>query len=241
MSEAADRIGSGVTRRAACVAAVLALLAAGAAQAALYKWPDARGAVHYTDKLPPEAVNRQSYELNRQAQPIHKTEPARPVVARAAKTETEEQKQREADRERLLAARRDRALVESYANEAEIDLAKARALATIDGQVASAEGLILQMTRRRQDLESQQATYAPRPVPGALKREMETIDGELVRQHEYITAKKKESAAIAARYDADKLRFRELRAPRPSGSIVTSDDGRHASRQPVGIELTSAR
>ena len=197
--------------------------------------------MHYSDKLPVEAVNRANSELSRQAITLHKTEQARPVAQRVAKSgDNDEQKLREAERERVLAMRRDRALIESYANEAEIDLAKSRAMATIDGQLQSAHAFVAQMSKRRRELEDKKPTFAPRPVPGAIVREIETIDAEVARQNELIAAKQKESAGVAARYDADKQRFRELRAG-SGGGVVTSSDGRFAANQPVGMELTSAR
>ncbi|MDQ2915559.1 MAG: hypothetical protein M3R40_00075, partial [Pseudomonadota bacterium] len=130
---------------------------------------------------------------------------------------------------------------ESYTNEGEIDLAKSRAIATIDGQVQSAAAFIAQMTKRRAELESEKVTFAPRPVPGAIEREIETIDAELARQNELIASKKKESATVAARYEADRQRFIELRNGQPSGAVVTSSDGRYSATQPAGIKLTSAR
>ncbi|HET8875788.1 MAG TPA: DUF4124 domain-containing protein [Casimicrobiaceae bacterium] len=224
-------------RIAALLLCALVATAAGRAHAALYKWIDEHGIVHYSDKLPIEAVNRANSELSRQAITLHKTEQARPAVQRVAKSgDNDEQKLREAERERLLAMRRDRALLESYANEAEIDLAKSRAMATIDGQLQSAHAFVAQMSKRRRELDDKKPTFAPRPVPGAIVREIETIDAEVARQNELIAAKQKESAAVAARYDADKQRFRELRAG-PGGGVVTSSDGRLAEN----LELTSAR
>jgi hypothetical protein len=219
--------------------ALLVALAA-PAHAALYKWTDERGAVHYSDKIPPESVNRPRYELNRQGMTIRKTEPARPVVQKIPKTEDEEQKIRQAERERVLAERRDRALVESYANEREIDLAKTRAIATIDGQLQSAQAFIVQMQKRREELESKKSTFAPRPVPGSLEREIETIDSEVSRQNEFIAAKRKESAMTAARYDSDKQRFRELRGGIPSGSALTAANDQIAEATLPTLTLTGA-
>lgn len=204
----------------ALLAGALCAMIAGNAHAALYKWTDDRGIVHYSDQLPPDAVNRASAELNRQGLTVRKTEQARPVaVERIPKTDNEEQAMRQAERDRVVAVRRDRALLESYADEQEIDLAKSRAVATIEGQVQSAQALIGQMMKRRDELESKKGTFAPRPVPGEIVREIETIDDELGRQNEFIAGKKKESAGVAARYDADKLRFRELRNAEPNGVV----------------------
>jgi hypothetical protein len=228
-------------RMAVLLLCAIVVAAAGRAHAALYKWIDEHGVVHYSDKLSVDAVNRANSELSRQGITLHKTEQARPAAQRVAKSsDNDEQKQRETERERVLAQRRDRALIESYANEGEIDLAKSRAVATIDGQLQSAHAFVAQMSKRRRELEDKKPTFAPRPVPGALVREIESIDDEVARQNEFIAAKQKESAGVAARYDADKQRFRELRAP-PGGGVVTSSDGRFAASQSVGLELTSAR
>jgi hypothetical protein len=236
---APDPMRRAMTVSSALVLAALALALTPRADAALYKWKDDRGIVHYSDKMPSDAVNRASLELNRQGLTVRKIEQTRPVVQRVPKTPDEEQRAREAERDRLLAARRDRALMESYTSEAEIDLAKSRAVATIDGQVQSAEAFLAQMQKRRDELESKMGTYGPRPVPGEIRREIETIDSEMARQHDFIAARKKEAGTVAARYDSDKQRFHELRNPAPTGAVMTSEDGRFSATQPATLQLTN--
>jgi len=115
-----------------------ALLLATTAAAATYKWVDDKGMVHYTDKMPPEAVDKGSVELNKQGLPVKRTDPAPTLEQRRAKV-AEEERQRQLAREREVVDRRDRALMQSYTSEDEIDLARSRALATIDTQVQSAQ------------------------------------------------------------------------------------------------------
>jgi hypothetical protein len=218
------------------VAALVAF--ASSAHAGLYKWTDERGVVHYSDKMPADAVNRASVQLNRAGIAVRRTEQARPVAPRAPATESDELRSRQAERDRMLATRRDRAIVESYTSEAEIDLAKSRAVATIDGQINSAQAFVTQMQKRREELTSKMATYSPRPVPGALQYELETLDGEVARQNDFVAAKKKEAAGVAARYDSDKQRFRELRNAEPSGAVVTSE-GRFSTAPVASLQLTS--
>ena len=47
--------------------------------------------------------------------------------------------------------------------ESKLDLAKGRALATINGQIQSAQAFVAQMEKRRDELEGKKSTYAPRP------------------------------------------------------------------------------
>ena len=221
------------------VAGALSFAMAPGARAALYKWTDERGVTHYSDKMPADAVNRASVELNRDGTTVRKREQVKPVAQRVPKDETEEQRIRQAERDRVLASRRDRALMESYTNENEIELAKTRAVATIDGQIESAQGFIAQMQKRRDELDAKKSTFAPRPVPGEIVREIENIDAEVARQNTFIMAKRKEAATVAARYDSDKARFRELRSE--TGSVVIADETRVASTGGAALQLTSGK
>lgn len=193
----------------AMLAASLVALAA-PALAATYKWTDEKGVVHYTDK-PPETTDKATLELNKQGVPVRRIEPPPTAEQRRAKA-VEEERQRQVAREREVVDRRDRALMQSYTTESEIDLARNRALATIDTQVQSAQAYSAQLNKRRKELDSKRATYGDKGVPPAIEREMESIESELNRQDALIAEKKRETAMVTARYDADKQRWRELRA-----------------------------
>ena len=202
------------------------LVASGTARAAMYKWVDEKGVVHYTDKMPPEAVDKASVELNKQGVPINRTDKAlTPEQRRAIEQEAEQAK--EAARAQEEINRRDRALVSSYTSEAEIDLARNRSLQTINNVISSSQAFSEQLTKRKVDVEAKKAESQGKPIVAVLDRELESIDAELARQSDLIAQKQKEVVAISAKYDADKQRWRELvaaraaaksAAPAPSGS-----------------------
>ena len=189
--------------------AALVLLAS-AAQATTYKWVDDQGVVHYTDKMPPEAINKGSVELSKQGVPIKKTEPALTPEQRRVK-EAEEERARLAAKAREEVARKDRALLQSYTTEDEIDLSKKRALGTIDAQMQSAQAYVATLTKRRDDIQGRVAALNGKPPPPALEREASSINEELEKQADLIATKRKEIGVVTARYDADKQRWRELR------------------------------
>jgi len=94
----ASRSGHACGREAAAgnvraVRAAITLLVAGGllfamapgVHAALYKWTDDRGVIHYSDKMPPDALNRASVELNRDGTTVRKREQVKPVAQRAPK------------------------------------------------------------------------------------------------------------------------------------------------------------
>ncbi len=127
-------------RASAAVVLALALLLPGAALAAMYKWVDDKGVVHYSDQVPPAAVNKGNVELSPQGIPIRKVAPAMTPEQRSAH-EAEQARQNESakgpTREQIESARHDRALLQSYTTAGEIDLAKARSLQTLQARRCS--------------------------------------------------------------------------------------------------------
>jgi hypothetical protein len=195
----------------AALAAVAMMALAAEARAATYKWVDDKGVVHYTDKIPTEAVNKGSTVLDKQARPVKKIEPAlTPEQIRAR--EAEEEQRRLASRANEEVARRDRALVSSYTTEAEIELARSRALGTIDAQLESSQAYTVQLVKRRDELAKRKAALGDKPMPAALEREIEGTASELEKTAALIEQKRKERVGVVSRYDADRTRWRELKA-----------------------------
>jgi len=197
------------TRHVLALAAAAALLTfAGHARAALYKWVDEHGEVHYSDKVPPEAVNKGNVQLNKQAVPIKKTDAALTPEQLKAKA-AEDERQRALAKHQEEIARRDRALLASYTSENEIDLARTRALQTIDNVMQSAQAYSAQLVKRRESVTAKKAAAGDK-VPANLERELEMLNGEIERQSDLIAQKKREAATVTAKYDADRTRWREL-------------------------------
>ena len=194
------------------------------AHAGTYKWTDDKGVVHYSDKLPVEAVNSASAEINSQGMTYKRTDAAMSAAQMRAKYGDAE-KQRQAQRDKESAERRDNALVASYSKEADIDLARNRALSTIDGQLQSARVYVGQLTKRQQELLEKKIAAGSKGAPPAVERELESIDRELAKTNEFIEFKKKESLAVASKYDADKVRWRELVA------VAQADAAREKEKQ----------
>ena len=208
------------------LAAAATLSMAGMARAAMYKWVDEKGVVHYTDKVPPEAVDKARIELNKEGIPIKRTDKAlTPEQKRAIEQDAERAKETARANEEL--ARRDRALVSSYTSEAEIDLARNRSLQTINNVILSSQAFSEQLNKRKVDVEAKKVELQGKPAVAVLDRELESIDAELSRQTELIAQKTRETAVITAKYDADKQRWRELVAAKapPKASAPVQNSG----------------
>jgi Domain of unknown function (DUF4124) len=189
----------------------LAYSASRDAHAATYKWVDDKGIVHYSDKMPPDAVNRAHVELDRQGRQVTKIDRAstpEEIRARAANVD----RQRQEAKEQEIVARRDRALLASYTREEDLDLARARALTTIDGQMQSARVYAAALTKRQQELNEIKQANGSKGTTPAVERELESVDAELAKTNALIEAKKQESLGVAAKYDMDKQRWRTLKS-----------------------------
>lgn len=210
--------------------AVMALLfGPQTARAATYKWVDEKGVVHYTDKLPPEEVNKGNVELNKQGIPIKKTDPAPTPEQLRAKAQ-EEERQRQLAKQQEDAERRDRALLSSYTSESEIDLARNRSLQTIDSVLKSAQAYNEQLAKRQAALEAKKkAEFSDKPFPPVLERELEGINTELGRQADLIALKKREIVQVNAKYDNDKQRWRALVAAKGGEPAMTAGSASNAS------------
>ena len=80
----------------------------------------------------------------------------------------------------------------SYTSESEIDLARKRALQTIDNvRCSRRRPTATQLTKRKAGRSRRKkAELGDKPVPPALERELESIDAELARQADLIAQKK---------------------------------------------------
>lgn len=223
----------------AALAAGVTIAAAVPAKAATYKWVDEKGVVHYTDKIPTEAVNKGSTVLDKQARPLKKIDPAlTPEQIRAR--EAEEERKRNLARTQEELGRRDRALLASYTTEAEIDLAQTRALGTIDSQIESSRSYTALLLKKKEDLNKRRVALGDKPLPVALEREIEGTESELGKQAVLIGQKQRERAVVVAKYEADKVRYRELRAVAEAEANAAAAAASAAKPHPATLSPTSS-
>jgi len=196
----------------AVVAALALAVAPVHAQKQLYKWTDEQGNVHYTDKAP---ESRGGVVLDKQGRPVRTIE-GPPTAEQARVREAEAERQKSLDKDQESAARRDRALLASYTTESEIDLARARASATFETQIQSAQAYMAQLTKRKQDIDARKASFRDKPIPPQLEAESTSVNNEYAKNTDLVAQKRRELAAVVARYESDKARWRELKASEPA-------------------------
>lgn len=198
--------------------AMIMLLAAFSQSAmAVYKWVDEKGVTQYGDTLPPQYVNQGSAELNKKGQVVKKT--TRAVSAEERKAlEEENARNIEEEQKAVEQKRRDKALIDGYTNEKDIELARDRNLQATQVQIDSTQ-LRIKSIQTRLDALHKQAdplTKAKKPVPADLAAEIKSTEDEIKRFQESIAKRKQEIDAFNSRCEEDKKRFRELKGYRPA-------------------------
>lgn len=183
-------------------------IAALPAEAKLYRWVDAQGGVHYTDTLPPAAASQGNAELSKSGNVIKKTESAEERQKRLAAEAEAKEKKLQADEQ----MRRDRALLATYTSEKEIDLARDRALEHHNLIIGSAQSRLKQLEPSVRELEQkiEEASKNGKPVPAYLKQQYDSKRNEADEAQRTIKANEEAMVNVRERYEAEKVRFREL-------------------------------
>ena len=173
----------------------------------MYKCVDSRGQIYYSDKVTPECG--QTQEMNRQGRILKKDEPAKPgAAAKPAAAGTVKAK------ESSESQRRDRALTATYSSEEEIDLARDRSLAIPLQAIRTSENRLAKANKQLFDLKTQADRLAgqQKAIPPHLLEEIEVKQKEVSALETEVQQKKSYADSVRARYEADKLRYRELKA-----------------------------
>jgi len=160
------------------------------------------------DPPPPQCDSRarKVYEKGGVAQRIEAPLTAEQRAARAA----EEVRKKEAEKLAAAQARKDRALLDSYSSEAEIDAARDRALADIEKNAEQAKNRLESAQAKQKKLEQEKEFYAKKPLPINLKKQIEDNEREIATQQQALSQKDLDIAAARERFAADKQRYLQL-------------------------------
>lgn len=178
--------------------------------AKMYKWVDDKGTTHYGETIPPEYANKDRAELNKDGRVI-KTQEVLTPEERRAKEQMEIQKRKD-DEAASEEKRRDRTLLNTYSNVKEIDLARSRNLQQVETRITSTNTLIKRADENLLALqkESDSLAKANRPIPASLQDDLKESQARLDKLRQELKKYMEEKASVEARYDADKVRYKEL-------------------------------
>jgi len=177
----------------------------------MYRWTDADGNTHYSDKIPGDAIDRSHSTINQQGITTDTVEPARSDEEYARELEMKRlriEQQKELERQQA----KDRVLLKTFRTEDDIIHSRNGKLATYDAQIRIVYDNI---ERLKQRLENQQQRAAIIERKGR-QLDNKTLQGmintrqEIKGNYESILRQEHDKERIEKKYAADLARFRKL-------------------------------
>lgn len=160
------------------------------------------------DPAPPQCLNKAQTVFGKGgvAREVEAPLTAEQRAAREAEAARKEEEKKLAAEQ----ARRDRALLDSYTNEGEIDKAHDRAIAEIEKNAEQAKNRLEVALKKQEKFEKEKEFYQKKPLPAKLQAQIGDNESEIAAQRKALEEKDAGIETVKARYEADKLRYRQL-------------------------------
>ncbi len=195
------------------LALTLACTLAVPVEAALYRWVDEQGNVHYSDIIPPASVRQGHTELRKDGIPIQTVPPARsPEQIKADELLT----RLRAGQERLLKqqATADRGLLHTFPSEAELMASNQNQLGALETMIQVTRNNILRQEAWLASLRTYAGNLerAGKPVPEEFTISARKTERSIRLAQSSIATREAQQAALKSRLDRDLNRYRQLQA-----------------------------
>ena len=188
------------------------LLACAPAQAATYRWVDQNGKVQYGDVMPPSQTGHTV--LDKQGRVIKEVKRASQITEERERQAEAAARQEAEKRKQVDLIRRDRALLATYSNEKEIELARDRAI--------ELENLNIRGLQTRMDAAAAKLSYANsnlarvrnagKASPAGYTQMRDEAQRELALISESMRLRTKAIEDLHTRYEEDTKRYLELKS-----------------------------
>ena len=190
--------------------ALIVIVFSTAVEAKLYKWVDDKGVTHYGEVIPPEYANKSNALLSDKGRLIKRNEEINNTERRA--NEEVEAKKRIDNEAKLEQSRKDKALLNTFSNEKEIDLARDRNLHQVESLISSVQSLqkSARESLKNYQQEAEERKRAGKKLHASLQADITESENKLAKLQLDLVKAQEKAASVKASYEADKMRFREL-------------------------------
>lgn len=188
---------------------LFSMLAPSAHAAKSYCCADERGRQVCGDSLPRECYGRAYREVSERGTTIRQVE-APLTPEQQAQRDAELATKKKAERAAMEEKRKNQALLNTYASEKDVDVARTRALADVENRAKEVQAKYNEAVKRKQKLDGELEFYKKKPVPPELNEQIKASEAEIKAQQNAIEAKKKEMEQVRIRFDEEKKRYLEL-------------------------------
>ena len=187
-------------------------LLASPAIAKLYRWVDADGKTHYTDKLPPSQANRARAELNERGIQVKKVGRAKTMEEMAQEKELKRLRE---ERRKIIEKQKaeDRVLLLTFRSEDDIIMAQDGKLVAIDVMIQIAISNIKQVKTQLVNMQNTAASQERRgrKLSARLQQEIASSRQHLKDSYATIINREKDKEKIRHKAQLDLKRFLELK------------------------------
>ena len=187
------------------------------AQVRSYRCVGADGKKYYGSTRPAQCAGVAVEALSGQGMVLRRIEAPLTPEQRAAKeagaeqAAAAEQAKQDAANAAKVQARRDQALLQTYASENDIESVRQRALADNQKAREDVERRIVALKKRQDDLAKRAAAIKAGKAPGdTFEQEVKAVAYDLQLQERLLESRRNEAESINAKYDEEKRKYREL-------------------------------
>jgi len=181
------------------------------AEAKLYKWVDDKGTTHYGEVVPPEYANKDRDSISKSGLLDKRPEKVNSEVIRAK--EEAEAKRKNENQAMVEQQRRDNALLNTYSNENEIDMARDRSLELLNARIESNQMLLKSSQATLDDLKKEvdSRTKTGKKVPPSLANDITQAQARVSRFQAALVKSEEELTAVKTRFEKEKELYRKLK------------------------------
>jgi hypothetical protein len=215
------------TRLLSSIAVVSTLAVTALPAHAVFKCTDDKGVTHYGDTMPPQCAKRDVVEYTKEGDVVRRIDA--PLTTDQLRAR-EEAAQKRSEELKLIREQRqkDLALIGTYGAEREFDVARDNDLTELDGRKKTLAVRIDEVEKQLEKYEAQMEFYRPsksgkgkvNEPPPQLLSDISRARADVVSLNRLVTKIDEEKAAITARTDAEKARWKRLKAGMAPGTIL---------------------
>jgi hypothetical protein len=196
---------------------------------------NAAGRTLTSDRLIAECMDREQRVLGRDGTVLRVVPASLTAEERLAKEERE-RKIAEDKKAKEEAVRRDRLLLQRFANEAEHQKARDAALEDIRAAMTASQNRIAELARERKPLNEEAEFYKGKALPAQLKQQLDANDAAVSAQRDSQANQQAEIERIGKRFDTELAHLKRLwggAAPGSLASAANATDAKSTSVRPV--------
>lgn len=187
------------------------LLSGNALGERLYRWTDAEGQVHYSNRLPPEAAKQKREVINEQGRTlkVYRAPLTPEEKAEEERLEALEKKKRELAEKRAI---HDRSLLATYSNTDDMQVAMRGKIEAVESLIKLTNSRLNSLQNRLLELTEEAASFerSGKQLPDKLQRQISNLRDQIAQNKAFVEDKKLEMEDIRLQSQADIRRYIEL-------------------------------